>query len=103
MNTTNSAKFYPEGVKKKKLKAQDVDGVSGATWQKDDEGYGEHINISHENPSKQALLDFRDSILDSKKPVSNVVTGARAAICVQMGLDALYNNEIITWIPEFDI
>jgi predicted dehydrogenase len=101
--TTNAAKFYPEGVKKKKVKLQDVDGVSGATWQKDKEDYVEVINISHENPSKQALLDFRDSVLDHIEPVSNVVTGARAAICVQMGLDALYTNQIIAWKPEFDI
>jgi predicted dehydrogenase len=100
--TTNSAKFYPEGVKKAK-KTQDVDGVSGATWQKDNEGYGELINISHANPSKQALLDFRDSILDNKEPISNVVTGAKAAICVQMGLDAMYNNEIVYWKSNFNI
>ncbi|GAA4957692.1 Gfo/Idh/MocA family oxidoreductase [Algibacter aquimarinus] len=104
--TTNSAKFYPEGIKNRKVKAkkqQDVDGVSGATWQKDDEGYGEPIQIKHDNPSKQALLDFRDSILDSKEPVSNVVTGAKAAVCVQMGLDAMYNNKIIEWDSKFEV
>lgn len=104
--TTNSAKFYPEGIKNRKVKAkkqQDVDGVSGATWQKDDEGYGEPIQIKHDNPSKQALLDFRDSILDSKEPVSNIVTGAKAAVCVQMGLDAMYNNKIIEWDSKFEV
>ena len=102
--TTHSAKFYPEGKKKAKVKKlQDVDGVSGATWQADDKGYGEPINISHQNPSKQALTDFRNSILDNKEPVSNIITGAKAAICVQMGLDAMYNNEIVTWKQEFNI
>jgi predicted dehydrogenase len=102
--TTNSAKFYPEGKKKQKpSKLQDVDGVSGATWQKDDEGYGEPIHVKHDNPSKQALLDFRDSILDNKEPMSNIFTGAKAAICVQMGLDAMYNNEIVYWDPKSKI
>ncbi|WP_299064235.1 Gfo/Idh/MocA family oxidoreductase [uncultured Polaribacter sp.] len=101
--TTNSAKFYPEGKKRKKIKApKDVDGVSGATWQKDDLGYGEPINIVHDNPSKQALLDFRNSILDKKEPVSNVITGAKAAVCVQMGLDAMYKNEIIYQDLKFE-
>ncbi|MFV9551370.1 Gfo/Idh/MocA family protein [Algibacter sp. PT7-4] len=102
--TTNSAKFYPERNKKSKVKKlQDVDGVSGATKQKVDASYGEPINVIHDNPSKQALLDFRDSILDNKKPISNVVTGAKAAICVQMGLDALYNNKIVKWHSNFNV
>lgn len=102
--TTNSAKFYPEGKKKTLAqKPQEVDGVSSATWQADDKGYGEIINISHENPSKQALTDFRNSILDKKEPVSNIITGAKAAICVQMGLDAIYNNEIIYGDTKFKI
>lgn len=102
--TTKTAKFYPEIKKKQKnKKLQNVDGVSGATWQKDDLGYGEPINIVHDNPSKQALLDFRNSILDNKEPVSNVVTGGKAAICVQMGLDAMYNNKIIYWDSKFDM
>ncbi|MFC2110661.1 Gfo/Idh/MocA family protein [Bacteroidota bacterium] len=102
--TTNSAKFYPEGMKKVKvLKTQDTDGVSGATRQADHKEYGEAIKISHANPSKQALLDFRNSILDNEEPVSNIITGAKAAICVQMGLDAMYNNKIVQWNPKFEI
>ena len=101
--TTNTATFYPEGKKKAKApEPQDIDGVSGATWQSKDYDYGEPIDISHKNPSKQALLDFRDSILDSKEPVSNIVTGAKAAICVQMGLDAMYANEIVRSDTHFD-
>ncbi|SFB96384.1 Predicted dehydrogenase [Algibacter lectus] len=102
--TTSSAKFYPESKKKAKAsKLQDVDGVSGATWQADDKGYGEPINISHQNPSKQALTDFRNSILDNKEPVSNIITGSKAAICVQMGLDAMYNNEIVLSDSKFEM
>ncbi|WP_299665916.1 Gfo/Idh/MocA family oxidoreductase [uncultured Polaribacter sp.] len=102
--TTNTAKFYPEGRKKQPSKmSKEVDGVSGATWQADDVDYYEPIDVSHKNPSKQALMDFRDSILKRKEPDSNVISGAKAAICVQMGLDAMYNNEIVYWKPEFDL
>jgi len=90
-----SAWFYPEGKKKNKVLGE-VDGVSGATEQWDKEK-GYKINIEHLNPSEQALLDFKEAILNNKQPKSGVITGAKTAICVQMGLDAMYNNEIVKW------
>ncbi|MEP2026913.1 MAG: Gfo/Idh/MocA family oxidoreductase [Reichenbachiella sp.] len=91
--------FYPEGKLNKKL--GDLDGVSGATvsWE---EGKGIPIKVEHIEPSKQALIDFRDSIIDNKSPVSNLATGAKAALCVQMGLDAMYDQKIVAWDPSFD-
>ncbi|NVN17824.1 Gfo/Idh/MocA family oxidoreductase [Muricauda sp. HICW] len=84
--------FYPEGSYEKKI--GEVDGVSGATlnW---DQGRGIPIKFDHEDPSKQALIDFRDNIVNNTLPVSNARTGAMAATCVQMGLDAMYNDKII--------
>lgn len=92
-----NAWFYPEEKKSNKV-YKDVDGVSGATvqWGKED---GYHLNVEHLNPTKQALLDFREAILNNKQPKSDITTGAKAAICVQMGLDAMYNNEIVKWNP----
>ncbi|MEP3389582.1 MAG: Gfo/Idh/MocA family oxidoreductase [Reichenbachiella sp.] len=91
--------FYPEGKLNKKM--GDLDGVSGATvsWE---EGKGIPIKVEHIEPSKQALIDFRDSIVNSKAPVSNLATGAKAAVCVQMGLDAMINQQIVEWDPAFD-
>ena len=85
--------FFPEGGGKKEL--GDLDGVSGATvkWDKD---LGIPIHMEHLEPSEQALIDFRENIISNKEPISNITTGANAAICVQMGLDAMYNNEIVT-------
>lgn len=85
--------FYPENNKKKKI--GNVDGVSGATipW---DEDKGIPIEIEHTEPTEQALIDFQNNIRDNKKPISDITTGANSAICVQMGLDAMYNNKIIT-------
>lgn len=95
----SKAWLYPEGKQKKQL--GEVDGVSGATipWE---DGKGIPIKVDHEDPSRQALMDFRRSILDNTTPISNLQTGAQTAICVQMSLDAMYQNEIIKWRPEFD-
>lgn len=86
--------FYPEGKKNKIM--GEVDGVSGATAQWDkDKGY--NINIEHLDPSKQALLDFKNAIINNKTPLSDISSGAKTAVCVQMALDAMYNNEIVKW------
>ena len=84
--------YYPEGSFEKEL--GEVDGVSGATlnW---DQGRGIPVNFDHEDPSKQALIDFRDNIVNNTLPISNAKTGAMAAMCVQMGLDAMYGHTIV--------
>lgn len=84
--------FYPESNEKKEKDT--VDGVSGATvkW---DQGLGIPIEMEHKEPSEQALIDFRKNIIDNKEPISNITTGANTAICIQMGLDAMYNNKVI--------
>ncbi|GAA4814645.1 Gfo/Idh/MocA family oxidoreductase [Litoribaculum gwangyangense] len=92
---TKHAWFYPEGKRENRI-IEDVDGVSGATSQWDAEK-GMRINVEHLDPSKQALLDFRTAIYNNRKPASNIITGAKSAICVQMGLDAMYNDEIVVW------
>jgi predicted dehydrogenase len=96
----HNAWFYPEGDYKKEI--GNVDGVSGATikW---DQGKGIPIEVEHTDPSKQALMDFRDSIVNNKTPESNMITGAKTAIAVQMALDAMYDNKIVKWPSEFKI
>lgn len=92
--------FYPEGRKNKEL--GEVDGVAGATvkWE---EGKGFPIKIAHEDPSKQALTDFRDSIINNQEPISNITSGARAAACVQMGLDAMHTAKIVDWKSDLGL
>ena len=95
----SKAWFYPEGKENKVI--GEVDGVAGATvtWEK---GKGIPITIKHEDSTKQAFIDFADAIQKKREPMSNMYSGAKAAICVQMGLDALYENKIISWPKEFD-
>lgn len=86
--------FYPE--KGYETTLGEVDGVSGATI-----SGGPHkvvtLNLDHADPSLQALQDFTESILQSKPPTSDVLTGAKAAICVQMGWEAMCKQEIVGW------
>lgn len=91
--------FYPEGNYKDK-ELGEVDGVSGATiqWEK---GKGIPIDVNHTHSSEQALRDFADSVIDNVKPESDIISGTKTAIAVQMALDAMYNNEIVKWKKEF--
>lgn len=88
----SKAWFYPEGNHKKEMGT--VDGVAGATvkW---DKSLGIPIELPHKEPSEQALIDFSKNILDNKEPISNITTGANTAICIQMGLDAMYHNKVV--------
>jgi predicted dehydrogenase len=90
----DKAWYLPESGGEKVL--GEADGVSGATvnWEKD-KGYP--IHIDHINPSKQALVDFGASIINNTQPPSDVVTGANASICVNMGLEAMYEEKIVRW------
>ena len=91
--------YYEKGYEKK---LADVDGVSGATVNTHLQGKGVPIQVSHTDPSQQALIDFRDSIVDNKEPISNMYTGANTAVAVQLSLDAMYKEEIQYWGSEVD-
>ena len=90
----DTAWFFPEGEYKPEY--GEVDGVSGATtnWS---QGKGTLIDIKHIDPTKQALTDFRDSIINNQTPLSGVITGAKAAYAVEMGIQAMDSEKTIHW------
>ena len=96
----SKAWFYPEGSYQKKY--GDIDGVSGATtnWE---EGKGVPVAFKHLDPTRQALMDFRDAILDSKEPLSNVISGAKTAFAIDMGIRAMDQEKTIYWDPSYTI
>jgi predicted dehydrogenase len=96
----SKAWFYPEGSYQKKY--GDVDGVSGATtnWE---EGKGVPVAFKHLDPTRQALMDFRDAIIDSKEPLSNVISGAKTAFAIDMGIRAMDQEKTIYWDPTITI
>ena len=90
----DKAWLCPEGEYKPEY--GEVDGVSGATtnWT---QSKGTPLEIGHIDPTKQALIDFRDAILNNKEPNSGVTTGAKAAYAVEMGIQAMDTEKIIHW------
>ncbi|WP_305981899.1 Gfo/Idh/MocA family protein [Roseivirga thermotolerans] len=80
-----------------------VDGVSGATIKAYDNRPGYQFNLDHKDPTLQALLDFQEAIVTGEEPLSNVVTGGHAAMVVQMALDAIHNNKIVSWKDEYTL
>lgn len=81
-----------------------LDGVSGAT-----KSYGsgidkgQKLNISHMEPTKQALFDFKEAIANNTQPISNIYTGGHTAIAVQMSLDAMYTGTTQYWKEEYNL
>jgi len=90
----DKAWFYPEGSYKANY--GEVDGVSSATtnWI---QGKGTLLDIQHIDPTKQALIDFKDAIINNVTPLSNVITGAKAAYAVDMGIKAMDSEKIVHW------
>jgi predicted dehydrogenase len=74
-----------------------VDGVSGATKEAWQQGNGAPIDAPGNDPTLDALRQFRASIVDGAPVISNIQTGANTAKCVQIGLDAMYDEEIKYW------
>ena len=93
----DSAWFYPEGEYTPKY--GDVDGVSGATsnWSQSKGLPLDLIESDSDRATLQALIDFRKSILNNKRPLSNIDTGAKVAYAVEMGIQAMDTNNVIEW------
>ncbi len=97
------AKIYLENLDQAREQGL-VDGVSGATSEAWERGDGAPITVADDmDASKQALIDFRDSVRTGKQPVSNVETGANVSILVSMAIDAMDNNKVVEWKPEYNI
>ena len=98
----DGAKIYLENFEEARETGV-VDGVSGATSEAWSRGQGAPIDVDQDiDPTKQALIDFRDSVNTGKKPISNVETGANVAILVSMAIEAMDTNTVVEWKPEYD-
>ncbi|MEO9806589.1 MAG: Gfo/Idh/MocA family oxidoreductase [Reichenbachiella sp.] len=95
-----NAWLYSEADTEKK-EFDDIDGVSGATVKRSGHRNYVKINVPHKDPSRQALIDFRDSIRDGQKVISDVKTGALAAYGVFMANRAMQKQTIETWDDNF--
>ncbi len=107
--TTRRGWFVPEG---ESLETPDgIDLVSGASvvdgsqraYRSTDTGSAYRIDAPDDDPTPHALEVFGSSILDNRQPASNVFTGAKASIMVQMAIDAMDNGTVEQWQPEYDL
>jgi predicted dehydrogenase len=96
-----SALIYPEMETKKELGM--VDGVSGATIPTMNKEGAIPVNGADDDPTGQALLDFADSIIKNTEPISNVKTGAKAAIAVKMALDSIIEKKRVVWDNSYNV
>jgi predicted dehydrogenase len=90
----SSAKIYAE---RKTIEKGVVDGVSGATAKAWMSGKGVPIDASGEDSTKQALQQFYESIVNGSPVYADIRSGALTSKCVQMSLDALYEDKISRW------
>ncbi|WP_282135096.1 Gfo/Idh/MocA family protein [Seonamhaeicola maritimus] len=97
--TLTTGKAWMNYYKKpEKTELSEVDGVAGATLPAEyNSEKGMPIKVEHLDPSKQALIDFKDAILEGSQPISNIQTGASTAKAVQLSLDAMYTEEVQYW------
>jgi predicted dehydrogenase len=99
---TDEGMFYPEAKAKKDLGI--VDGVTGATRIEQNKDGG--IPIMKEKGKDgtwYALQEFYKTVTENAKPVSNVITGATTAFCVDMINKSSYNRTIEKWKGEFSL
>lgn len=90
-----SGKIYHESREAAQLGT--VDGVTGATITKWSQGEGVAIGADGSDPTRQALVHFRDAINTGQQPESDVQTGAIAAKCVDLGLQAAKGAKTVAW------
>ena len=94
--------FYPEVKAKKDLVI--VDGVTGATKiEKNKDGGIPIMNEKGKDGTWYALQEFYKTVTEKVQPVSNVITGATTAFCVDMINKSSYNRTIEKWKGEFNL
>jgi len=99
---TDQGMFYPE--KKLLNEKGTVDGVTGATrivWNRD--GGTPILPEATKDGTWYAFNDFYQKIQRKELPDSNVFTGARTAISVHLGNQALYSQKICNWDSSYKI
>ena len=102
--TMDEARLYGEGGG---AALGQVDGVSSATMSADKAKDGIKIWAPEEkegfNNTMYALDHFYNAVRDKTLPYSNVYNGATTAICVKMAVDAMRNEQILHWKPEYNV
>ncbi len=98
----NEGFFYPEKETRKELEV--VDGVTGATKiELSKDGGIPLLKEPVKDGTWYAFNDFYKCITQQQQPTSNVLTGAKTAICVDMINQATYQNTIQEWKSSYNL
>jgi len=98
---TDRGVFVPE--KSAAAKNEVVDGVTGASkiaW--NNAGGAPILPEPTKDGTWYALVDFYKAVMSGRLPDSNVYTGARTAVCVDLANQALYGQKMMHWSKEAD-
>ena len=79
-----------------------VDGFTGAT-RVAPHCQGREIVAENRNATEQAFKHFYQCVVESKTPISDVRAGARGAISVSLGVKAMMEGQVQTWLPNYDV
>lgn len=93
--------YYPEEKTKKELET--VDGVTGSTkitWNSD--GGIAILPEATKDGTWYALKDFYDAVKLNKTPDSNIFTGTKTAVAIDLINESAYTNTIKNWLPEYN-
>lgn len=97
----NTGIFYPE--KEKAAELGIVDGVTGATKiTRNTDGGIPILNEPTLDGTYYALNEFYKSIIEGKKPASNIDTGTQASICVAMCNEAIDTGKSQFWKSSYE-
>lgn len=85
-----------------------VDGVTGATISTATQGKAQKIEFLQPGetllePTTYALTEFRDCILQNKKPVSGIDNGRSSSIAIHLGNIAAETGQVQYWKKEYDL
>lgn len=85
-----------------------VDGVTGATISTATQGKAQKIEFLQAGetllePTTYALSEFRDCIVQNKKPASGIDNGRSSSIAIHMGNIAAETGQIQYWKKEYDL
>ena len=80
-----------------------VDGVSSATIPVMDENGAIPIQWDGTDPTLEALEEFADNILNSRKPSCNVETGTNLSVAVRLAFNSIHERKRMDWKDSYKV
>jgi len=95
------ASIIPEAKYRKELGL--VDGVSSATIPVMDENGAIPIQWDGMDPTLEALEEFADNVLNTRKPSCDVETGTNLSVAVRLAFNSIHERKRMDWKDSYKI